>query len=328
MMADQHMDVLTMGEALIRLVPSGHGPLEHAVSLSPGVGGAEVNAAIGLSRLGYAVTWVGCVGDDPWGRLVLRTLHAEQVRTVSRIAEGHTGVYVRETRAGQHRRAYYLRKGSAGSRLSPDDVTYSLVAEHRLLHVTGITAAISESAQEAVRQAMSYARDAGVTVSLDINHRRALWTDARAAEVLTSLLPNIDVVLAGEDEAAVLLGVSNDDVVKDPEMAISELASRIRPEGRAVLKQGSVGSMECGRSDDITRGTAVAVPVVDPVGAGDAFASGWLAAWLDGRPPPQRLEWGHAVAAYVVATDGDWEGLPRLAELREGAALHDTEVHR
>jgi 2-dehydro-3-deoxygluconokinase len=286
----------------------GPGPLRLGGSLELSVAGAEANVAIGLARLGHRVGWVGRVGDDEPGELVRRTLRAEgvDVSAVTTDPSGPTGLMLAERRIGDIVRVTYYRSGSAGSRLSPADVRPKIAEGVRLLHLTGITAALSDSARECVTDAAAQARAAGAAVSVDVNYRSRLWTQDAARATLLPLTGLADILFASADELAMLAG--HDDL---PVAAAEALA---RGAGQVVVKRGADGAT-CyyahGRSDVPAR----PVPVADVVGAGDAFVAGYLSAHLDGAGIGDCLGRATATAAFAVARSGDWEGLPTRAEL-------------
>ena len=300
-------EVVTLGETMALLAAPGVGLLRHATSLDLSVGGAESNLAIGLSRLGHRVAWIGRVGADEFGALVRRTLAAEGVDgRVVVDAAAPTGLMVKARRTPDVTQVNYYRAGSAGSRLAPDDVDPALVAAARVVHLTGITPALSPSARAAVRFAVAAAREAGVPVSLAVNYRRGLWTPEAAATELAELVALSDIVFASESEAAMLVpGASAE--------ALAAGLAALGP-GQALVTRGAAGAVA---AVDGTVLVAPAVPVVavDPVGAGDAFAAGYLSALLDGEPPAARLHRATLAGAFAVTVPGDWEGLPSRADL-------------
>jgi 2-dehydro-3-deoxygluconokinase len=299
-------DLLTLGETMAAFRTTG--PLRLGGTARISVAGSESNVAIGLARLGHRAAWVGVTGGDEPGELIRRTLRAEGVDlTWSRVdASAPTGLILFENRVADINRVTYHRAGSAGSRLGPADVTRAFDAPGpppRLLHVTGITAALGVEPYRAVVQAVRRARAAGSTVCLDVNHRNRLWSVAEAAAALRPLLPSIDLVIASDDELAVL----TDDT--DPAAAL--LSAGVT---EVVVKHGGEGATSHSAADVIHR-PARTVPVVDTVGAGDAFVAGLLSAWLDGADASGRLDRAVTTGAFAVATPGDWEGLPDRAEL-------------
>ncbi|SCX44418.1 2-dehydro-3-deoxygluconokinase [Klenkia marina] len=318
--------VVTVGETMALLTTPPTGRLTAGSVMPVGIGGAESNVAVGLVRLGVPATWVSRVGDDAFGALVLRELRAEGVTVRAEVdPDAPTGLMVKELRGGRPRRVRYHRAGSAASRLTPADV--DRVAEDirtaDALHLTGITPALGPGPAAAVDRAVELARAAGVAVVLDVNHRTALWSDEVAAPVLADLARRVDVLLAGPDEAALLLGGP---VGADVEAGLTAARALVRRgTGTVVVKLAGLGAVEVGGGREV-HGPTTPVEVVDPVGAGDAFAAGWLAASVAGGSAEERLALGNAAGGAVCRVPGDWEGLPTRAELAETGPM--TEVRR
>ena len=200
-------EVVVMGETMALFSSRSAGVLRSGAKADFSVGGAESNVAIGLARLGVPVAWIGRVGVDPFGDEIVRVLRGEGVEVLARRdGSRRTGLMVKERRTALHQRVVYYRSDSAGSALSPDDVDDRIVGGARVLHVTGITPALSESATAAVDHAIDAARAAGTTVSLDVNYRSALWSRDAATAALTRLLPSVDILFAGLEEAELLTG--------------------------------------------------------------------------------------------------------------------------
>jgi 2-dehydro-3-deoxygluconokinase len=309
-------EVVTLGECLVSFVAS-EGPLAAAAAFRAYPAGAEANVAVGLARLGRRVAFVGRVGADGLGTRILRALRGEGVDVTGLAIDpaGSTGVMIRELRGIGPSEVFYARAGSAGSRLAASDVSAAeargdFAAAH-WLHLTGITPALSPSCRAAIATALETGRAAGLTVSLDLNLRRRLWTEVEAATILAELAARVDIVFADEDEARVVTGAS-------PETRPEALAAALLALGPqlVVLKLGSRGSLglERGASPVVVPGLTVPV-VVDPVGAGDAFCAGFIAARLDGLELPDALAWGNACGAAAAAAEGDQTGLPTAAEL-------------
>ncbi|MDQ1060286.1 2-dehydro-3-deoxygluconokinase [Arthrobacter globiformis] len=299
--------VLTFGETMALMRADQVGPLAHASTMSLGIGGSESNVAIGLRRLGVQAVWCGRVGADSLGQLVEREIRAEGVDV--RIAvdpSAPTGLMIKERRTPDAQRVSYYRAGSAGSRIAPEDIDDRLVSGARLLHVSGITPALSAQAAETFRHAIGVARDAGVLVSFDLNFRGNLWSREGAGNVYRDLIPLMDIVFAGEDEAAIAVGAG------EPQ----ELARRIATLGpsQAVIKLGADGALAIA-DGEMYHQAAIAVSVVDTVGAGDAFVAGYLAELMEGRAPEERLRTAVATGAFACLVPGDWEGFPRRHEL-------------
>ena len=299
--------VLIFGETMALMRTDQVGPLAHATTLSLGIGGSESNVAIGLQRLGVQAVWCGRVGADSLGHLVEREIRAEGVDV--RIAvdpSAPTGLMIKERRTPATQRVSYYRAGSAGSRITPEDIDEQLICGAGLLHVSGITPALSPQAEATLRYAVDVAKAHNVTVSFDLNFRGNLWSAEEARSVYRDIIPLSDIVFAGDDEAAIAVGPG------EPE----ELARRIAALGpsQAVIKLGSDGALAL-IDGTLLRQEAVTVDAVDTVGAGDAFVAGYLAELVDGCGPQDRLKTAAATGAFACLVPGDWEGFPRRHEL-------------
>lgn len=300
--------VLTLGETMALMSSEQVGPLAHSSTLKLGIGGAESNVAIGLQRLGVQAVWCGRVGDDSLGRLVEREIRAEGVDV--RIAidpAAQTGLMIKERRIPSAQRVSYYRAGSAGSRISTEDVGEQLITKARLLHVSGITPALSASAKDTVRYALATARAAGIPVSFDLNYRANLWDRDTAANLYREMIPQADIIFASDNEASIALGAT-----LEPE----HLARRIASLGpsQTVIKLGTQGAIAL-VDGQVSHQKAITVDVVDTVGAGDAFVAGYLAECLAGLNPPDRLRTAAITGAFACLTPGDWESFPRRHEL-------------
>ena len=201
--------LVTFGETMGLVAADDIGTLDYARSFRLGIGGAESNVAIGVTRLGGRATWLGRVGPDATGDLIERRLRTEGVHTIAIRDAAFTGLMVRYRRTGERTHVDYHRAGSAGSRLSPADLGAAELESAGVLHVTGITPALSDSARAAVFQAVEEARSAGVPVSFDVNYRGKLWSRFDAAPVLRDLVSRADIVFAGPEEAALFLGADD-----------------------------------------------------------------------------------------------------------------------
>ena len=301
--------LVTFGETMGLVTADQTGPLEYARTFTLGIGGAESNVAIGVARLGGEVTWFGRIGSDATGDMVERRLYAERVTTLAIRDRGFTGLMVKHRRFGSTWQVDYHRAGSAGSRLCPEDVPVGVVRAAGILHLTGITPALGDSARDATRYAVEVARAAGVVVSMDVNHRAKLWDERTAGPVLRELVTRADIVFAGPAEARLVLGPDAPESTAGLVRALADLGPT-----EAVVKDGARGCVALleGAYHELP---ALAVQVVDPVGAGDAFVAGYLAERLDGHDPARRLATAITAGAFAVTVPGDCEGLPRRADL-------------
>lgn len=274
--------LVSIGETMVAFVSQDRSAQYRAVTA-----GAESNVAVGTARLGCPARWVSRLGDDPLGDLIEEAVAGAGVTVeVVRDRDRPTGVMTKHVTAAGTRSQYY-RSGSAASALGPDDL--DRVGEAAWVHLTGITPALSSSAAALVQSILEQRHG---RVSFDVNYRPALWPDpAAAAEVLVPLARRADVVFIGDDEAELLLGTSRDD----------EIADRIlyRPDQELVVKRGARGAAVLGPGEPVWV-PGLPADVVDPTGAGDAFAAGYLVARRSGWDPADRLRLGHVMGSRVV----------------------------
>ncbi len=300
--------VVTFGETMALARAVGVGSLAHVSRLELGVGGAESNVGIGLARLGASVTWVGRVGADSLGDRVLRELRGEGVDVRAVVdPSAPTGLMFKERRTADATRVLYYRAGSAGSHLSPADLEGAGIPDAALLHVTGITPALSESAAVTTAAALDAATAADVPISFDVNHRSSLWTGRDAVSRYRAIAVRSTIVFAGEDEARLLVPGAT---------TPGELARGIAELGpsQVVIKLGAQGALALVGGKE-TQQVAVPVQPLDTVGAGDAFVAGYLADFLLGLPVDERLATAVATGAFACLHPGDWEGFARRDEL-------------
>jgi 2-dehydro-3-deoxygluconokinase len=290
---DRAGGVVCLGETMVVMVPAEPGPVHEVITWTRAIGGAESNVASHLARLGADSRWVSAVGQDAFGRAVLDAVAdtGVDVSGVYRDPERPTGLYVKEADAAGSPVRYY-RRGSAASAMGLEVLDRLRLDEVRLLHLSGITAALSDSCLELLGVLLSRPRN-GHLVSFDLNWRPALWP-GRDPSVLLELANSADIVLAGADEAEAVWGTG------DPE----KLRRLLPGPASIVVKQGEQGATLI-EDDTFTYQPALRVDVVEPVGAGDGFAAGYLAAHLVGDPPPRRLRAGHLQAAAVLLTNED-----------------------
>jgi len=300
--AGEMLDLLTVGEPLISL--SAAGRLAASPSLAKSVGGAEANVAIGLARLGLRTGYVSRVGADPFGDEILRTLRGEgvDVSRVQRSPTRPTGLMVKELRSPHDVRVHYYRQASAVTEL--DGIGATPAARH--VHATGITLALGAGPAAAVGELLAAARAMGAGVSFDPNIRLKLWSLEDAVVALREILPQVDDLLLSEAEALALAGAD------ELEEALDWLAAR--GIARVVVRRGAHGAVGVADGKRVEVAAEAAGPVVDSVGAGDAFTAGYLFERLRGTTIAAAMATGGWAAGHVVAHLGDYEGLPDRAD--------------
>jgi 2-dehydro-3-deoxygluconokinase len=289
------MAVLTIGEAMVLVTPARPEPLEQAVDFRLDVAGAESNVATHLVRAGRPAMWAGAVGNDALGRRLVATLVGRGVDTslVHVDDRAPTGVFFKDPDVGVTR-VWYYRRDSAASLLGPEFVATLPLHDVDLVHLTGITAALSESCLALLDETIIASRRAGIPVSFDVNYRSALWPPARAGPTLLGLARRCDTVFVGRDEAETVWGAKR----------VDEIRKLVDDPVQLVVKDGAVGA-HAFDGDGSTFVPSPAVELVDAVGAGDAFAAGYLSAVLDGEAADAALARGHELAALVVTTTTD-----------------------
>jgi 2-dehydro-3-deoxygluconokinase len=269
------------------------------------IAGSESNVAIGLARLGHTAAWLSAVGNDEPGRLIQRTLRAENVDTtyVRFSDDSFTGFIAFDQPTHDITRVSYHRRGSAASTLTPDETTAAINATNpTLLHVTGITPALSDTARASTLAAVRTASAAGTQVSLDVNYRARLWSRREASAAVRELLPHVHTVFASDDEL---------DLLTDAADPVADLLTKV---DHVIVTAGGKGAWAHSTEGTIHR-PALAVTVVDSIGAGDAFVSGYLSATLDNLSPESRLDRATTSGAFCVTAYGDWESLPTREDL-------------
>jgi 2-dehydro-3-deoxygluconokinase len=308
-------EVVTLGECMALAFPPEPVGLADSSLLRLDIAGAEANLCIGLSRLGIRTRFISRVGADPFGLRIRQVLEQEGVDTRALMTDpkAPTGVIFREHLPDGQRRVYYYRKGSAASRLSPDDLHPGLFQGARLVHLTGITPALSPSCAAACQSAIDLARQAGAWVSFDPNFRPRLWKASEAQAVLTPLMSQVDILLMGHEDAQALFNLeSQSESLSGRTLQCGlDLGASI-----VVLKLGELGACALAKFGIEPAGQTIKIPaqpvekVVDPVGAGDGFDAGFLAGWLRGWNLEKCLQLGARLGAAAVAVMGDYQGYP------------------
>jgi 2-dehydro-3-deoxygluconokinase len=284
------MRFLCLGEAMAIGVVDG----DLARTARIGVGGAELNVALALAHVGHTVTFASRLGNDPFGRLVEQELKQAGVHGLLEWDDAARTAFCLRELTPLERRVVYYRADSAGSHLPSIPSLHDAVRRAGYLHLSGITAALQPRNASDLVDLIRYARHVGCQVSLDVNFREALWSRSVAGPVLLSLARESDLVFAGADEAECLWGVRSatdlHELVVVPELVRKD-SDHLRVD---VVRDGEVSSIG-----------VPAVAVVDSVGAGDAFAAGYLAGGVRGLDVADQVLLAHTFAAEVMTTPDD-----------------------
>lgn len=288
--------LIALGETMALITPRDATRLSDADDVRLTIGGAESNVAAHVAALGRRTAWVSALGDDALGHRVHRTVTAQGVDTrwVSFDPGAPTGVYFKDPGHG----VLYYRAGSAASRMSAENVADVPLEDAEIVHISGITPALSASCAALIEAVVDRVTSAGRgSLSFDANHRAALWPASAAAPVLLDLANRSDIVFVGLDEAETLWGCRTPEDVR----ALVPTAAHL------VVKDGDVGATEFSDAGAVFV-PAIPTEVVEVVGAGDAFAAGWLAAKLAGDASEMRLQAGHRRAHLVLQSTEDVPG--------------------
>jgi len=301
-MTMNRIEVLTLGEALIVLDPASRGPLRHVGMFEKHVGGAELNVAVALARLGRRASWAGKLGEDEFGAEILAFARGEgvDVSGSSLDPDSPTGIYFKERRALDKLRVYYYRSGSAASKMRFEELDLDHLLSAGVLHLTGITPALSENCRDLTERLMDEANERGVLVSFDVNVRFRLFESRDSREVLLPLVERADLLFLSDEEAELLLGS------EEPE-AVRRAARDLR--AKTVVVHGADGAFAV-EGDRLFESPVYPVEVVDPVGAGDAFVAGFLSGQLREWDTGKSLELANACGACAVTVPGDAESMP------------------
>jgi 2-dehydro-3-deoxygluconokinase len=318
-------DLVGLGEVMLRLAARPPQRLDQATALDVQIGGTEANVAAACARLGLRTAVISALpSEHAWGDRTVRELtgHGVDCAGVLRPPGQRMGLYFIEYGvAPRPVRILYDRRDSAFSRLQPEEVDWSLVRGARLAHLTGVTAALGANLRAVVRRAVDEAAAAQVPVSFDVNYRARLWSPKEARDFLAEILPRVRYLFIGADDAATVFELAG-----EPERVLEEMR-RLAPSATIALTLGEAGSAVLTPAGVRRPSRRYAVTVVDRVGAGDAFAAGFLWATLIGRDAQQAVDAATALAALKCTIWGDVSLVSR-PELEELLATDSTEIRR
>jgi 2-dehydro-3-deoxygluconokinase len=302
--------LLCVGETMVLLTPD-QGNLEQASHVGVHIGGAESNVASGLAHLGHRVEWWSRLGEDPFGNIITGFLagRSVDVEAVHRDPGRPTGIYFKDRNDGGGQ-VHYYRAGSAASAMRPDDTALLGLQARTLCHVSGITAAISAEADALLQALLVHRAPGGPEISFDVNYRAPLWPADKAAPRLLELAAAADIVLVGRDEAEALWGAATPEAIRAilPDPAL------------LVVKDADVGAT-CFHGENAVFVPALRAKVVDAVGAGDAFAAGFLSGHARGFSLDRALRLGHLMAGLTLQHVSDLPDLPPADAIVSASAM-------
>lgn len=298
------MDVITIGDAMIAMCPREKGPIIFSDTFKRKVGGAELNVAIGCARLGLKVGFISRLGNDDFGKYIMKTVRGEDIdiSEVKLMDEYQTSVYFREVLSDGSSRSFYYRENSPTSTMKYEDLNEEYLKSAKILHITGVFPSISKNNQELILEAIKLANKNNLIVSFDPNIRLKMWTKEEAKSYIEKILPYVDILLTGDEEINVLLGeVSIEDAIK---------IFHSYGIGKVIIKKGAKGALGSDGKDIYEVDAIKPKALVDTVGAGDGFAAGFLTGLCKGKNFEECIKIGNAVGSLVVGVEGDNEGLP------------------
>ncbi|PPA69136.1 sugar kinase [Jeotgalibacillus proteolyticus] len=300
--------VLTIGDAMITMNPMSTGPLRYVTNFERKVGGAEMNFAIGCSRLGMHSKWISRLGKDEFGRVIYNFARGEgvDVSAVDFVEDVATSVNFKEIQGNGNGKTFYYRDPSPVTSLKEEDITEELFEGIQAVHLTGVYLAVNHQHLSIAKKIIKIAKEKQLTISFDPNIRLKLWSAEKAKEVIETILPDVDIILTGLDELQLISGKESLDELKayTEGFGIQDL----------VIKDGSRGSKLC-RNGEWTSDSGFTVTPIDSVGAGDGFDAAYLYGYLNHYETQQLLRFANAVGALVTTVSGDNEGLPYLEDV-------------
>jgi 2-dehydro-3-deoxygluconokinase len=302
-------DVVTIGDALVAMSPTSTGRLRFVQSFEKKVGGAELNVAIGCARLGLKTGWISRLGKDEFGYYIRNFVRGEGVDTsqVQLIDAYPTSLYFKEMFDNGRSKSYYYRQKSPTATMKPDQINESYLKQTKLLHVSGVFPAVYKTNFDVLLHTVKLAKKHELLVTFDPNIRLKLWTSEEARMKLLQLIPFVDVVLTGEEEAKILVGTS------EPTQVFQNF--KLLGVHHLILKRGERGAIGFYNGETIYSPAFPLERVIDPVGAGDGFAAGYLYGLLNKWDIHDSLRFANAIGSMVVLVKGDNEGLPSMEEV-------------
>ena len=307
------VEVITIGEPMAVLIAQEIGELKNVSQFSRGIAGAELNVAISLTRLGHSCSYITRLGKDPFGEYIYEYIQSSKIdhRNIYFDEEYKTGLYLKSKPSkGEDPIVHYYRKNSAATHLMIEDIEKVNFKGAKILHLTGITPALSKNCKEVIYRAIEKAREANMLISFDTNIRKVLWkNDTQMRETLNDIAFQSDIVLPGIGEGRQLTGKDTPEEMADYYIQNGSKA--------VVIKTGKAGAYYKAKKDSGQVAGFKVDKVIDTVGAGDGFAAGLLSGILEGKTLEESIKMGNAVASIIIQNKGDNAPLPNKEELEE-----------
>ena len=305
-------DIVTFGEAMVRMSPPAFKRLEQTTTLDLHIGGAELNVAVGASRLGLKCAWISKLPDNPLGRMIANKARELGV-DISQVIwqnEGRAGLYFLEFGASPRSSSVlYDRANSSFTSIKPGELDWqNILKDTKCLHITGITPAVSESAAETAMEALTTAKACGCKVSLDLNYRAKLWSRQQAGQTLSPMMDYIDILITTKGDTQTILDIT----AETDEALAAILLERYPFEVVAVSYREGDTVWQCNWSalartrDNTFKTRTFAIDIVDQVGRGDSFAAGFLYGYISTGQVSKALDYGVAFAALKHSFPGDF----------------------
>lgn len=303
-------DVITIGDAMITFNPTIQGPMRYVSSFVKSAGSSELNVMLGCSRLGLKTGWISSLGKDEFGRYIYNFVRGEgvDVSEVGLVDGYNTSINFKEILEDGSGRTFYYRDKSPTSVITIDNLNEEFIKQSKVFHISGVFPSLDKNKNvEVIKHAIKLAKKNGVLVTLDPNIRLKLWTKEEAKNALLEFLPYVDVLLAGLEEAEILFNtIDKQEIIK-------------RAKGKGVkwiiIKQGEMGACGYYNGKFVESQARKVKRVVDTVGAGDGFNSGFIYGLLNNWDLERTLNFANVVGSMVVSVSGDNEGLPYIEEV-------------
>ncbi|PHO07249.1 2-dehydro-3-deoxygluconokinase [Thermoanaerobacterium thermosaccharolyticum] len=297
-------EVLLVGEPMALFIAEEEGTLDRVNKFTKALAGAEANVAIGLSRLGHTVKYITRLGNDPFGKYIYEKLLEEEidVSSIKFTDKYPTGFMLKSKTSKGDPDIFYFRKGSAASHVTPDDIDCEL-GEFKHIHITGITAALSNDTLDTLYRMIQIGKENGIRISFDPNIRKSLWkSEDEMVSTLNDIASRCNIVMPGIKEGFILTGSEEVDAIAD--FYLEKGAEAV------IIKIGDKGAYVKTKDESFIVSGYKVEKVVDTVGAGDGFATGVISGLLEGLTLKDAVKRGNAIGAIIIMSPGDNDGLP------------------